>query len=432
MLERAGRRHRQPLRGRRGHPHRREPDRGAPRGVARPAGRRQRQSRGLARQAYLAAVGTLPGRPRAAAAAAGAAGDGRRGRADRHPPEPGDRRRALRRARRRLRTSTARAPRRACRSTPAPRCSIRREPSTTSSACRATTTASTSRPGRRRACRSTPAARNSSLIRQAQQVLEQRKFEVQDAGRDGHRAGQQRLDRSSTSRSALIVANREQVRGRADRLRGRDRGGPARRALDARRARRRPGAAAGRGRGRPLAGATSTSRPMRVLRAMGLLTVEHLNLGIDELRSRRLFHAGAARPVGRLRHRRGRPDPRALGAQVTDGVRSEVRDATRRPSRWPRSSRRSARWSRPRPIARVGGRGVGGRDPADAGDAGRRPGGGSAPRRRAGRRARARGAPARPRADPRRGSAARHDQRHRPRGACRASSASGSAATCAS
>ena len=39
-----------------------------------------------------------------------------------------------------------------------------------------------------------------------------------------------------------------------------------------------------------------------LLRAMGLLTVEHLKLGIDDLRSRRLLRQGAERPARRLRH----------------------------------------------------------------------------------------------------------------------------------
>ena len=53
-----------------------------------------------------------------------------------------------------------------------------------------------------------------------------------------------------------------------------------------------------------------------LLQAMGLLTVEHLRLGVDALRARRQLPPGAERPAGRLRHLRGRPHPRALGAQL--------------------------------------------------------------------------------------------------------------------
>ena len=91
--------------------------------------------------------------------------------------------------------------------------------------------------------------RNDSLVRQAQALLDQRRFELQDEARAVTQEvggglvaarGGARLDRRPARAG----------RGGAHRRRGRRRGGAARRPLDARRARRRPGAAAGRGRGR--------------------------------------------------------------------------------------------------------------------------------------------------------------------------------------
>ena len=105
----------EPLRGRRGHPHRRQPERVAPRGLALDAGRRRGPARDLARglprrgrqlPANLEPLPPLPELPRVA----------RRGDRDRHPAQPADHRRAVRRARRRSTTSTGRWPPRARRS----------------------------------------------------------------------------------------------------------------------------------------------------------------------------------------------------------------------------------------------------------------------------------------------------------------------------
>ena len=57
-----------------------------------------------------------------------------------------------------------------------------------------------------------------------------------------------------------------------------------------------------------------------LLRAMGLLTVEHLKLGIETYDPDVNFTRVRNGPCGRLRHRRRRSDPRALGAQVGDAA----------------------------------------------------------------------------------------------------------------
>ena len=64
-----------------------------------------------------------------------------------------------------------------------------------------------------------------------------------------------------------------------------------------------------------------------LLQAMGLLTVEHLKLGIETYDPDVYFTQGPQRADRRLRHLRRRPHPRALGAQLSDGDGPEPRAA---------------------------------------------------------------------------------------------------------
>jgi outer membrane protein len=121
--------------------------------------------------------------------------------------------------------------------------------------------------------------RNSSLIRQAQQVLEQRKFEVQDAGRQVIEQVNNAWTQLDVAR-ASIVANREQVvaaqiafEGVSEEARLGARSTLD--VLDADQERLQAEAEVVRSQRDEYVAAYA------VLRAMGLLTVEHLNLGIE-------------------------------------------------------------------------------------------------------------------------------------------------------
>ena len=138
--------------------------------------------------------------------------------------------------------------------------------------------------------------RNSSLIRQAQQVLEQRKFEVQDAGR----LVIEQVNNAWTQvevAQALIVANREQVVAAQIAFEGVSEEARlgARSTLDVLDADQER-----------LQAEAEVVRSMRdeyvaayaVLRAMGLLTVEHLNLGIESYNPDIYFSQVQRAPVG--------------------------------------------------------------------------------------------------------------------------------------
>ncbi len=138
--------------------------------------------------------------------------------------------------------------------------------------------------------------RNSSLIRQAQQVLDQRKFEVQDAGRQVIEQVNNAWTQLEVSQ-ALIVANREQVRAAQIAFEGVSEEARlgARSTLDVLDADQER-----------LQAEAEVVRSMRdeyvaayaVLRAMGLLTVEHLNLGIETYNPDVYFTEVQRAPVG--------------------------------------------------------------------------------------------------------------------------------------
>ena len=138
--------------------------------------------------------------------------------------------------------------------------------------------------------------RNSSLIRQAQQVLDQRKFELQDAARQVVEQVNNAWTQLQVAQ-ALIVANREQVVAAQiafDGVSEEARLG-ARSTLDVLDADQER-----------LQAEAEVVRSMRdeyvaayaVLRAMGLLTVEHLNLGIETYNPDVYFSQVQRAPVG--------------------------------------------------------------------------------------------------------------------------------------
>lgn len=137
---------------------------------------------------------------------------------------------------------------------------------------------------------------NSSLIRQAQQVLEQRKFEVQDAGR-------QVIEQVSNAWTQLlvaqasIVANREQVVAAQIAFEGvteeaRLGARSTLDVLDADQERLQAEAEVVRSERNEYVAAYA------VLMAMGLLTVEHLNLGIDSYNPDVYFRQVQRGPTG--------------------------------------------------------------------------------------------------------------------------------------
>ncbi len=138
--------------------------------------------------------------------------------------------------------------------------------------------------------------RNSSLIRQAQQVLEQRKFEVQDAGRQVIEQVNNAWTQLDVSQ-ALIIANREQVVAAQIAFEGvtEEARLGARSTLDVLDADQER-----------LQAEAEVVRSMRdeyvaayaVLRAIGLLTVEHLNLGIETYNPDVYFTQVQRAPVG--------------------------------------------------------------------------------------------------------------------------------------
>jgi outer membrane protein len=155
--------------------------------------------------------------------------------------------------------------------------------------------------------------RNSSLIRQAQQVLEQRKFEVQDAGRQVIEQVNNAWTQLETAR-ASIVANREQVRAAQIAFEGvtEEARLGARSTLDV--------LDADQERLQAEAEVVRSTRNeyvavYAVLRAMGLLTVAHLNLGIPSYDPDVYFAQVQQAPVGgfdtgvvdRIRERWERP-----------------------------------------------------------------------------------------------------------------------------
>jgi len=138
--------------------------------------------------------------------------------------------------------------------------------------------------------------RNSSLVRQAQQIVEQRKFEVQDVGRQVVEQVNNAWSQLEVAR-ALIVANREQA-------------GAARIALEGVTEEARVGARstldvldADQER---LTAEVEVVRAERdayvaayaVLRAVGLLTVNHLDLGIETYDPDVYFEQVQSAPVG--------------------------------------------------------------------------------------------------------------------------------------
>jgi outer membrane protein len=138
--------------------------------------------------------------------------------------------------------------------------------------------------------------RNSSLIRQAQQVLEQRQFEVQDAGRQVIEQLNNAWTQLDVAR-ASIVANREQVVAAQIAFEGVSEEARlgARSTLDVLDADQER-----------LQAEAEVVRAMRneyvavyaVLRAMGLLTVEHLNLGIESYNPDAYFSEVQRAPSG--------------------------------------------------------------------------------------------------------------------------------------
>lgn len=138
--------------------------------------------------------------------------------------------------------------------------------------------------------------RNSSLIRQAQQVLEQRKFEVQDSGRQVIEQVNNSWTQLDVAR-ASIVANREQVvaaqiayEGVSEEARLGARSTLD--VLDADQERLQAEAEVVR------AQRNEYVAVYAVLRAMGLLTVEHLNLGIESYNPDTYFRQVQRGPVG--------------------------------------------------------------------------------------------------------------------------------------
>ena len=138
--------------------------------------------------------------------------------------------------------------------------------------------------------------RNSSLIRQAQQVLEQRKFEVQDTARQVIEQVNNAWTQLDVAQ-ALIVANREQVVAAQIAFEGVSEEARlgARSTLDVLDADQER-----------LQAEAEVVRSMRdeyvaayaVLRSMGLLTVEHLNLGIEPYNPDIYFRQVQRGPVG--------------------------------------------------------------------------------------------------------------------------------------
>lgn len=138
--------------------------------------------------------------------------------------------------------------------------------------------------------------RNSSLVRQAQQRVEQRKFEVQDTGRQVIEQVNNAWSQLEIAR-ALIVANREQVEAAQIALEGvREEARVGARStldvLDADQERLRAEAEVVR------AERDAYVAAYAVLRAMGLLTVEHLDLGIETYDPDVYFREVQRAPVG--------------------------------------------------------------------------------------------------------------------------------------
>jgi outer membrane protein len=138
--------------------------------------------------------------------------------------------------------------------------------------------------------------RNSSLVRQAQQIVEQRKFEVQDTGREVIEQVNNAWSQLEIAR-ALIVANREQVVAAQIAFEGvteeaRVGARSTLDVLDADQERLRAQAEVVR------AERDAYVAAYAVLRAMGLLTVEHLGLGIETYDPDVYFREVQRAPVG--------------------------------------------------------------------------------------------------------------------------------------
>ncbi len=137
---------------------------------------------------------------------------------------------------------------------------------------------------------------NSSLIRQAQQILEQRKFEVQDAGRQVIEQVNNAWTQLEIAQ-ALIIANRQQVEAAQIAFEGvseeaRLGARSTLDVLDADQERLQAEAEVVRSERDEYVAAYA------VLRAMGLLTVEHLNLGIESYNPDVYFTQVQRAPVG--------------------------------------------------------------------------------------------------------------------------------------
>ena len=156
-------------------------------------------------------------------------------------------------------------------------------------------------------------------MRQAQALLDQRRFELQDEGRAVTQEVAAAWSQLDVAR-ASIVARREQVeaaRIAAEGVAEEARLG-ARSTLDV--------LDADQERLQAEAEVVQALRDEYVatyalLQAMGLLTVEHLKLGIETYDPDVYFKQVQQRPARRLRHLGRRPDPRALGAQLSDAGR---------------------------------------------------------------------------------------------------------------
>ena len=143
--------------------------------------------------------------------------------------------------------------------------------------------------------------RNDSLVRQAQALLDQRRFELQDdRPRRSPRTVGEAWAQLDVAR-ASIVARREQAE--AARIAAEGVAEEARLGarstldvLDADQERLQAEAEVVR------RCATSMSPPTALLQAMGLLTVEHLKLGIETYDPDVNFTQGAQRAARRLRH----------------------------------------------------------------------------------------------------------------------------------
>jgi outer membrane protein len=138
--------------------------------------------------------------------------------------------------------------------------------------------------------------RNSSLIRQAQQVLEQRKFQVQDTGRQVIQQVSNAWTQLDVAR-ASIVANKEQVVAAQIAFEGvteeaRLGARSTLDVLDSDQERLRAEAEVVRAQRDEYVAAYA------VLRSMGLLTVEHLNLGIDSYNPDVYFTEVQRAPMG--------------------------------------------------------------------------------------------------------------------------------------